>query len=96
MTTSSPVFSLAELAIVAAADVFRGEMPEVFATLIGTLPKLAGYLARETYLPGMMMSDGIYYLAAEPVPLGPKNADTIIHKEGMPLLDLFKSTNTDR
>jgi len=82
MTRSPSDFTLAELAIVAASEVFRGETPEVFATLIGTLPKLAGYLARETYLPGMMMSDGIYYLAAEPVPLGPRNADAIIHKEG--------------
>lgn len=66
-------YTLAELAIVAASEAFRNETPEVFATLIGTLPKLAGYLARDTYLPGMMMSDGIYYLAAEPVPLGKRD-----------------------
>lgn len=65
-------FTLAELAITAASEIFRDETPEVFATLIGTLPKLAGYLAKDTYKPGMMMSDGIYYLAAEPVPLGPR------------------------
>lgn len=65
-------FTLAELAIVAASEIFRDETPEVFATLIGTLPKLAGYVARETFLPGMMMSDGLYYLAAEPVPVGPR------------------------
>lgn len=74
-------YTLAELAIVAASEVFRDETPEVFATLIGTLPKLAGYLARETFLPGMMMSDGIYYLAAEPVPLGPRG-DYEIQREG--------------
>lgn len=65
-------YSLAELAIVAASEIFRDETPEVFATLIGTLPKLAGYVAKETFLPGMMMSDGLYYLAAEPVPIGPR------------------------
>ncbi len=65
-------FTLAELVIAAASEIFRDEEPEVFATLIGTLPKLAGYVARETFLPGMMMSDGIYYLAAEPVPVGPR------------------------
>lgn len=74
-------FSLAELAIVAASETFRRETPEVFATLIGTLPKLAGYLARDTFLPGMMMSDGIYYLAAEPVPLG-KREGYEIKREG--------------
>lgn len=81
MTETAPDFTLAELAIVAASEIFRDETPEVFATLIGTLPKLAGYLARETFLPGMMMSDGIYYLAAEPVPLGPRG-DFVVKKEG--------------
>lgn len=81
MTDNSSDFTLAELAIVAASEIFRDETPEVFATLIGTLPKLAGYLARETFLPGMMMSDGIYYLAAEPVPLGPRG-DYAVKKEG--------------
>lgn len=74
-------FSLAELAIVAASEIFRDETPEVFATLIGTLPKLAGYVARETFLPGMMMSDGVYYLAAEPVPVGPR-PDFVAKREG--------------
>ncbi len=74
-------YSLAELAIVAASEIFRDETPEVFATLIGTLPKLAGYLARDTFLPGMMMSDGVYYLAAEPVPLGPRG-DYETQREG--------------
>lgn len=74
-------YTLAELAIVAASEIFRDETPEVFATLIGTLPKLAGYVARETFLPGMMMSDGIYYLAAEPVPVVPRG-DFSIQKEG--------------
>ena len=74
-------YTLAELAIAAASEIFRDETPEVFATLIGTLPKLAGYVARETFLPGMMMSDGIYYLAAEPVPVGPRG-DYDIKKEG--------------
>lgn len=74
-------FTLAELAIAAASETFRGEPPEVFATLIGTLPKLAGYIARETFLPDMMMSDGIYYLAAEPVPVGPRG-DYKVKPEG--------------
>lgn len=74
-------YTLAELAIVAASEIFRDETPEVFATLIGTLPKLAGYVARDTFLPGMMMSDGTYYLAGEPVPLGPRG-DYEVKREG--------------
>ena len=81
MTDYTLDFSLAELAICAASEIFRDETPEVFATLIGTLPKLAGYIARETFLPGMMMSDGVYYLAAEPVPVGPRG-DYITKREG--------------
>ena len=82
MSHSSPTdFTLAELAIVAASEIFRDETSEVFATLIGTLPKLAGYVARDTFLPGMMMSDGQYYLAAEPVPLG-KREGYVVQREG--------------
>ena len=68
-----PDFSLAELCIVAGADVFRGEHPEVFATVIGLVPRLGGSLAKKTFLPGLMMSDGEYYFAAEPVPVGKRN-----------------------
>ncbi len=75
-------YSLAELCITAASEIFRDETPEVFATLIGTLPKLAGYVAKETFLPGMMMSDGIYYLAAEPVHVGKRSVDYVVKKEG--------------
>ena len=74
-------FTLAELCIAAASEIFRDETPEVFATLIGTLPKLAGYIAKDTFLPGMMMSDGQYYLAAEPVPLG-KRDGYVVKREG--------------
>jgi glutaconate CoA-transferase subunit B len=66
-------FSLAELCIVAGADIFRDETPEVFATLIGLVPRLAGSLAKKTFLPGLMMTDGEYYFVSEPVPVGPRN-----------------------
>lgn len=66
-------FSLAELCIVAGADIFRDETPEVFATLIGLVPRLAGSLAKNTFLPGLMMTDGEYYFVSESVPVGPRN-----------------------
>jgi len=74
-------FSLAELCIVAAADALRGEHEEVFATLIGLVPRLGGSLAKKTFLPGLMMSDGEYYFAHEPVPVGKRNGYLPI-KEG--------------
>jgi len=74
-------FSLAELCICAGADIFRDEHPEVFATVIGLVPRLGGSLAKKTFLPGLMMSDGEYYFAAEPVPVG-KRDGYIPKKEG--------------
>lgn len=66
-------FSLAELCIAAGAEIFEDETPEVFATLIGLIPRLAGSLAKKTIRPGLMMSDGEYYLVSEPVPVGKRN-----------------------
>ncbi len=69
-------FTLAELCITAGAEIFRDEEPEVFATLIGLVPRLAGSLAKQTFLPGLMMTDGEYYFVSEPVPVGPRNGYT--------------------
>ncbi len=66
-------YSLAELCICAGADIFRDENPEVFATLIGLVPRLGGSLAKRTFLPGLMMSDGEYYFVSEPVHVGKRN-----------------------
>ncbi len=66
-------YSLAELCIAAGADIFTEEDSEVFATLIGLVPRLAGSLAKKTFLPGLMMSDGEYYFVSEPVPVGKRN-----------------------
>ena len=65
-------YSLAELCIVAGAEVFRGE-GEVLATVIGLAPRLAGSLAKATFEPALMMTDGECYLVEEPVPVGPRD-----------------------
>lgn len=64
-------FSLAELVIGAAAEAWRGE-GEVLATGIGPLPRIAAGLAKLTFAPQIMMTDGEAYLVEEPVPLGPR------------------------
>lgn len=74
-------YSLAELCIAAAADAFTDEHSEVFATVIGLVPRLGGSLAKLTFKPGLMMSDGEYYFAAEPVPVGPRG-DYKVKPEG--------------
>ncbi|MFW6092590.1 MAG: CoA-transferase subunit beta [Pseudomonadota bacterium] len=64
-------FTLAELCICAAAEAFRGD-GERLATSIGLVPRLAAGLAKLTFEPGLMMTDGEAYLVSEPVPVGPR------------------------
>jgi glutaconate CoA-transferase, subunit B len=64
-------FTLAELVIVAAAEVWRGN-GEVLASGIGVAPRLAASLAKLTHSPELLLTDGEAYLVEEPVPLGPR------------------------
>ncbi len=64
-------YSLAELCICAAAEAFRGE-GERLATSIGLVPRLAAGLAKLSFSPGLMITDGEAYLVTEPVPVGPR------------------------
>ena len=64
-------FSLAELCICAAAEAFRGD-GELMITGIGLVPRLAASLAKSTFEPGLMMTEGEAYLVSEPVPVGPR------------------------
>ena len=63
--------SLAELCICAAAEAFRGE-GETMITSIGLVPRLAASLAKSTFAPDLMMTEGEAYLVSEPVPVGPR------------------------
>ena len=74
-------YSLAELCISAGAECFREE-GEVMITVIGLVPRLAGSLAKASFNPGLMMTDGEYYLVSEPVPVG-KRDGYLPKKEGV-------------
>jgi len=41
-------------------------------TSIGLVPRLAASLAKSTFEPGLMMTEGEAYLVSEPVPVGPR------------------------
>jgi len=69
--TTKPQSSLAELAICAAAEAWRGG-GEVLATGIGPLPRLAAGLAKLTFAPEILMTDGEAFLVEEPAPIGPR------------------------
>lgn len=70
MTTAHD-YTLAELMICAAAEVWRND-GEILATPIGVLPRLAASLCVETFNPDLMITNGESSLVSKPVPLGPR------------------------
>ncbi|MFC5750912.1 CoA-transferase subunit beta [Actinomadura rugatobispora] len=60
----------AEVCAVACAELFRGDGEIVAAAVSGTVPMLGSRLARSTFEPGLLTTDGGPALTAEPVPLG--------------------------
>ena len=69
--TDTP-YTLAELCITAAAEAWR-DAGEVLASGLGLVPRLAASLARLTFSPDLLMTDGEAYLVSEPVPVGPRD-----------------------
>ena len=63
-------YSLSELCICAAAEAFRGE-GETMITSIGLVPRLAASLAKSTFAPGLMMTEGEAYLVSGTRASGP-------------------------
>lgn len=51
----------AEIAVVAVAELFRGD-GEIVASPMGPIPRLGAKLARLTFEPGLLLSDGDAYL----------------------------------
>ncbi|MGD9705368.1 MAG: CoA-transferase subunit beta [Acidimicrobiia bacterium] len=63
------VTALADIVVVAAAEAFRGD-GEIFASGMGTVPMLAARLARATFEPDLLVSDGEAFFVANDLPLG--------------------------
>ena len=61
--------SLAEICIAACAETWRGD-GEILASAIGTIPRIAAGLARLTFEPGLLVTDGEARLVAQPVAIG--------------------------
>jgi len=57
MSTTSDLITRADVCAVAVADCFRGD-GEILANPIGTIPMIGGRLARATWEPDLMMTDG--------------------------------------
>jgi acyl CoA:acetate/3-ketoacid CoA transferase beta subunit len=59
----------AEYCVVAVAECFRGD-GEIMANPIGTVPMIGGRLARASFEPDLVMTDGEALLVAGPYPVG--------------------------
>jgi glutaconate CoA-transferase, subunit B len=66
-------YSLAELLIVASAEAWRND-GEMMATGIGPLPRLGSGLAKMTFNPGLMITDGESFYSTIPVSPGARCA----------------------
>jgi acyl CoA:acetate/3-ketoacid CoA transferase beta subunit len=67
-TTATPA-TRAEVCVVACAEAWRGD-GEILAAAMGTCSVLGARLARRTFEPGLLTTDGGALLTAEPVALG--------------------------
>lgn len=66
----------AEVCAVALADAFRGD-GEILASPMGNLPTIGVRLAKRTFAPDLLVSDGVSMLVANVVPLGVKGVTPI-------------------
>jgi acyl CoA:acetate/3-ketoacid CoA transferase beta subunit len=67
----------AEVCVVECAEAFRGD-GEILANPIGTIPMIGGRLARESFEPDLVMTDGEALLVANPVPVGVDDAEKVV------------------
>lgn len=71
-TETATDYTRAELCIAAAAEAWR-DGGEVLASGFGAIPRLALSLAKATFSPDLLLTDGEAFLVSEPVPPGPRN-----------------------
>jgi acyl CoA:acetate/3-ketoacid CoA transferase beta subunit len=65
----------AEVCAVACAEMFRGDGESVAAAVGGVVPALGARLARATFGPDLLTTDGNACLTAQPIPLGSPAGD---------------------
>lgn len=80
-------FTRAEVCAVAIAEAFRGD-GEILVSPIGTLPSIGARLAKLTFEPDLLMTDGVAALLANVQPVGAPGPEPIV--EGwMPYRSVF-------
>ena len=81
-------FARDEVCAVAIAETFRGD-GEILVSPIGTLPTLGARLARLTFEPDLLLTDGFAYLLASIPPLGPAEGPEPAIEGWMPYRSVF-------
>jgi acyl CoA:acetate/3-ketoacid CoA transferase beta subunit len=71
------VATRAEVCAVAMADAFRGD-GEILVSCFGTIPAIGARLARLTFAPDLLMTDGIAHLLENVQPVSGKNGEAVI------------------
>ncbi len=80
-------FSIAELCAVACAEAWRGD-GEILASPIGVIPTIGARLARATFAPDLLLTDGVAGLVANVYALGAPPEERVV--EGyMPYRSIF-------
>jgi acyl CoA:acetate/3-ketoacid CoA transferase beta subunit len=69
-------FTRAEVCVIACADAFRGD-GEIVANPIGTIPIVGGRLARATFEPDLLLTDGEALFVANDLPVGVPDAPKV-------------------
>jgi acyl CoA:acetate/3-ketoacid CoA transferase beta subunit len=85
--TGDPGVSRAEYCAISCAEVFRGD-GEVMASAFGTAPAIGARLARLTFAPDLVLTDGDAALVVGAPPLG-ASADSMVLESHMPYRKVF-------
>ena len=80
-------FSRAELCAVAVADTFRGD-GEILVSCFGTVPSLGARLARLTFEPDLLLTDGVALLLANTPPISGPGEEPVV-ESWLPFRSVF-------
>ena len=73
----SDTFTRAEVCCIAVAETFRGD-GEILCNPIGTIPMIGGRVAKETFEPLLLMTDGEALLVENPMAVGVADAEKVV------------------
>lgn len=90
MSGETDAVALADVVAVACAEAFRGD-GEIFASGMGVMPMLGARLARATFEPDLLISDGEAFFVDGELPVGvaPSDAEGVVVEGWIPFRTVF-------